>query len=125
MSDPAKPDGAAPPRLAFYKQPQQKTNVYKFEEKDLVRSSVVQQRFKQQQSISTSSTSSSSSSSFTSTTQVTEGSEASQVGLKLGDSVTKINQVETKSMSLVEANKTIQQSANELKLSVKRFLITI
>lgn len=113
MSNPAKSNGNAP-RLAFYKQPQQKTNTYQFEEKDLVRSSVVQQRFKQQQSISTSSSSS------TSINQVSEGGQANQAGLKLGDTVTKINQVETKNMSLTKATKSIQLSDNELKLSVKR-----
>lgn len=113
MSNPAKSNGNAP-RLAFYKQPQQRTNIYQFEEKDLVRSSVVQQRFRQQQSISTSSSSS------TSINQVTEGGQANQAGLKLGDTVTKINQVETTNMSLAEATRSIQQTENELKLSVKR-----
>lgn len=135
MSTPNKSNGANAPRLAFYKPPQQKSNAYQFDEKDLVRSSVVQQRFRQQQSVSThsstisSSTSSSSSTSTTSAStshsisnQVTEGGRADQAGLKLGDTVTKINQVETKSMSLVEANQSIQQSGNELKLSVKRYV---
>lgn len=129
MSTPTKPNGTNAPRLAFYKQPQQKSNAYQFDEKDLVRSSVVRsQRFRQQQQqqqsvSSTSSTISSSSSSCTSqfiSNQVTEGGPAEQVGLKLGDTVTKINQIETKTMSLIEANHSMQQSGNELQLSVKR-----
>lgn len=111
MNNLTKSNGDQPNRLPFYKPPQQKTNIYQFEKKDLVRSSVVQQRFKQSTSLSSSATTS---------TQVTEGSQANKSGLKLGDSVTKINEVETKNMSLTEANTTIQQAGNELKLSVKR-----
>lgn len=124
MSSPSKSAGGNPPRLAFYKPPQQKTNMYQFEEKDLARSSVVQQRYQQQKMTSLSSSSSSTTSSTSSTTinQVTEGGPAHLAGLKLGDTVTKINQVETKTMSLAEANKCVQQSSDELKVSVKQLV---
>lgn len=113
MSNPAKPNASQSQRLPFYKPPQQKTNIYQFEKKDIARSAIVQQRYKQSTQESTTSK------------QVTESSAANQSGLKLGDTVTKINSVETKNMSLTEANRTIQQAGSELKLSVKRLGLTV
>lgn len=111
MSNPPKSNASNSQKLAFYKQPQQKSNIYQFEEKDIARSTFIQQRYKQ------------STEEITNFKQVTEESSASQSGLKLGDTVTKINQVETKNMSLTEANKIIQQEGTQLQLSVRRLIL--
>lgn len=111
MSNPAKLNTTQSNRLPFYKPPQQKTNIFQFEKKDIARSAIVQQKYKQTTQESTNSK------------QVTENSAASQSGLKLGDTVTKINQVETKNMSLTDANRIIQQTGPELNLSVKRLTV--
>lgn len=92
-------------RLPFYKPPQQNTNQYKFENADLDKVAVVQ-RFKNRNP-----------------PQVTEGSRANQAGIKLGDSIVKINDTDTKNMSLAEAHQRIQESGNDIKLSVKRLVI--
>lgn len=91
-------------RLPFYKPPQQNTNQYKFENADLDRVPVVQ-RFKNRN-----------------TPQVTQGSRANQAGIKLGDTIVKINDQETKDMSLAEANQRIQEAGNDIKLSVRRLV---
>lgn len=91
-------------RLPFYKPPQQNTNQYKFENADLDKVAVVQ-RFKNRNP-----------------PQVTEGSRANQAGIKLGDSIVKINDTDTKNMSLAEAHQRIQESGNDIKLSVKRLV---
>lgn len=90
-------------RLPFYKPPQQNTNQYKFENADLEKVPVVQ-RFK-----------------YRNTPQVTQGSRANQAGIKLGDTIVKINDTDTKDMSLAEANQRIQDSGNDIKLSVRSF----
>lgn len=90
-------------RLAFYKPPQQKSHIYQFEKKDIERSKVVQKRFKQN-----------------SLNQVTEGGRADKSEIKLGDTITKINGIDTRNMSLAEANQGIQAAGNTIKLSVKK-----
>lgn len=97
-------------RLAFYKPPQQKTNIYQFSKQDIERSQVVQQRFKQLSLVSNSNCSN----------QVTEGGRAETAGIKLGDSVVKINEQSTRNMSLDEAKQQLQSSENQLKLNVKK-----
>lgn len=53
--------------------------------------------------------------------QVTEGGKAGRVGLKLGDSILKINEQDTKNMSLQEAQQIIEISTdNQLKLKVQK-----
>lgn len=94
-------------RLAFYKPPQQKQNIYQFSKQDIERSQVVQQRFKQLS---------------LSNDQVTEGGRAEQSGLKLGDTLAKINDQTTQNMSLDEANRQIQNTENKLNLTVKKLI---
>ncbi|XP_055694896.1 PDZ and LIM domain protein 5 isoform X1 [Lutzomyia longipalpis] len=53
--------------------------------------------------------------------QVTEGGQASQVGLKLGDTITKINNVDTSEMTLAEAHAKIEGAEQGVKLSVVSF----
>jgi len=92
-------------RLPFYKPPQQNTNQYQFENADLEKVPVVQ-RFKNRNPPPP---------------QVTQGSRANQAGIKLGDTIVKINDAETKNMSLAEAQQRIQGAGNDIKLSVKSF----
>lgn len=94
-------------RLPFYKPPQQNTNQYKFENADLEKVPVVQ-RFKNRN-----------------TPQVTQGGQANQAGIKLGDTIVKINDTDTKNMSLAEAHQRIQDSGNDIKLSVKRLVVYV
>lgn len=54
------------------------------------------------------------------TIQVKEGSKAQQLGLKLGDSITKINNEDASKMSLSEAQKKIKNSGQNLKMSVAK-----
>ncbi|XP_055694905.1 uncharacterized protein LOC129796822 isoform X2 [Lutzomyia longipalpis] len=91
----------------FYKAPAKKTYNYEFPEKDR-EIKVIQHRFTPR----TASTSSS---------QVTEGGQASQVGLKLGDTITKINNVDTSEMTLAEAHAKIEGAEQGVKLSVVSF----
>uniref|UniRef100_A0A1B0CBQ9 PDZ domain-containing protein n=1 Tax=Lutzomyia longipalpis TaxID=7200 RepID=A0A1B0CBQ9_LUTLO len=91
----------------FYKAPAKKTYNYEFPEKDR-EIKVIQHRF-------TPRTASASS------PQVTEGGQASQVGLKLGDTITKINNVDTSEMTLAEAHAKIEGAEQGVKLSVVSF----
>ncbi len=93
-------------RLPFYKPPQQNTNQYKFENADLDKVAVVQ-RFKYRNPPPS---------------QVTQDSRANQAGIKLGDTIVKINGTDTKNMSLAEANQRIHDAGNDIKLSVKRLV---
>ncbi|XP_059615077.1 PDZ and LIM domain protein 7 isoform X2 [Phlebotomus argentipes] len=52
---------------------------------------------------------------------VSEGGQASGSGIKLGDTITKINNMDTSEMSLAEANAEIQATDKEIQLSVKSF----
>ena len=54
--------------------------------------------------------------------QVTEGGQADQFGIKLGDTIAKINDCDTTSMSLPEAHKAIQAAGNTVQLSVKKLV---
>jgi len=91
-------------RLPFYKPPQQNTNQYKFENADLDKVPVVQ-RFKNRNP----------------NPQVTQGGRANQAGIKLGDTIVKINEEDTKNMSLAEAHHRIIDAGNDIKLTVKSF----
>lgn len=93
-------------RLPFYKAPQQKPNLYQFEKKDIENSPVVK-RFEKRPAV---------------VPQVTEGSRANQAGIKLGDSIVKINNTDTSDMSLNEASKRIQESGGDIKLTVKKLV---
>lgn len=97
-------------RLAFYKPPQQKQNIYQFSKQDIERSQVVQQRFKQMS---------------LSNDQVTEGGRAEQSVLKLGDTLVQINDQTTHNMSLDEANRQIQNTENKLNLAVKKLIESV
>lgn len=92
-------------RLPFYKPPQQNTNQYQFDNADLDKVAVVK-RFKNRNP-----------------PQVTPDSRANQAGIKLGDTIVKINDTDTKNMSLGEAQKLIQNSGNDIKLTVKRLVL--
>lgn len=94
-------------RLPFYKPPQQNTNQYKFANEDLDKVAVVQ-RFKNRNPPPS---------------QVTQGSRANQAGINLGDTIVKINDQETKDMSLAEANQRINNAGNDIKLTVKRLVM--
>lgn len=53
--------------------------------------------------------------------QVADGSKAEKVGLKLGDSIVKINGKDTSDMTLAEANKILEQeSKHDLKLGITK-----
>lgn len=99
-------------RLPFYRPPQQKPNQYQFNKKDIENVPVVQRFQKRPQPPSTSSS--------TNNSQVTEGGRASQAGIKLGDTIVKINDADTKDMALVEAHQKIQAAGEDLNLSVKK-----
>lgn len=90
-------------RLPFYKAPQPKPNLYQFEKKDIEKSPVVK-RFEKSPAV---------------VPQVTEGGRANQAGLKLGDSIVKIN--DEKIMSLTEAHQRIE-SGGDIKLTVKKLV---
>lgn len=104
MSNPKRVDQGD--RLPFYKTPQPKSNNYQFDKNDVERIPVMQ-KFKSRNS------------------QVSEGGRANQAGIKLGDSIVKINETDTKNMSLTEAHQRIQSAGNDIKLSVKRFVYII
>ncbi|XP_055714946.1 PDZ and LIM domain protein 7 isoform X2 [Phlebotomus papatasi] len=53
--------------------------------------------------------------------QVTEGGQASEAGIKLGDTITKINDMDTAEMTLAEAHAEIQATDKKVQLSVKSF----
>lgn len=91
-------------RLPFYKPLEQKTNIYKFEKKDLRNVSVIQ-KFKPNNN---------------NNSQVTEGGRADQAGIKLGDTIVKINEIDIRNMSLAETHKKIESAGNDIKLSVKK-----
>lgn len=94
-------------RLPFYKAPQPKPNLYQFEKKDLENSPVIK-RFEKRPTVPT---------------QVTEGGQAHQAGIKLGDSIIKINDADTTLMSLNMASQRIQESGGDIKLTVKKLVI--
>lgn len=93
-------------RLPFYKAPQPKPNLYQFEKKDIQNSPVVK-RFEKRPAV---------------VPQVTEGGRANQAGIKLGDSIVKINDAETREMSLSEAHQCIQEAGGDIKLTVKKLV---
>lgn len=99
-------------RLPFYRPPQQKPNQYQFDNKDIEKIPVVQ-RFQKRPPPPSSSSSANNS-------QVTEGGRASQAGIKLGDTIVKINGDDTKEMALAEAHQKIQAAGEDLNLSVKK-----
>lgn len=90
-------------RLPFYKAPQPKPNLYQFEKKDIEKSPVVK-RFEKNPAV---------------VPQVTEGGRANRAGLKLGDSIIKINDAAI--MSLTEAHQRIE-SGGDIKLTVKKLV---
>lgn len=92
-------------RLPFYKAPQPKPNLYQFEKKDIENSPVVK-RFEKRPAV---------------VPQVTEGGRANQAGIKLGDSIVKINDSDTRDMSLNEAHHIIQ-AGGDIKLTVKKLV---
>lgn len=92
-------------RLPFYKPPQQKPNQYQFDKKDIEKIPVVQRFQKRPPPPSP---------------QVAEGGRADQAGIKLGDTVVKINGSDTKGMALAEAHQKIQTAGEDLNLSVRR-----
>lgn len=103
-------------RLPFYKAPQQKPNLYEFTKKDIENSRVVK-RFEMRPApvVAPSPTTTSPNHS-----QVTEGGRANEAGIKLGDSIVKINDNDTKTMSLSEAHQRIQNAGGDIKLTVKK-----
>lgn len=52
--------------------------------------------------------------------QVTEGGRADKAGIKLGDSITTINGEDTAEMPLREAQELIDQSEDQLKMTVQK-----
>lgn len=103
-------------RLPFYKAPQPKANLYQFTKKDIENSRVVK-RFEMRPAPPPPTTISPSSSN----SQVTEGGRANEAGIKLGDSIVKINDTDTKTMSLSEAHQCIQNAGGDIKLTVKKY----
>lgn len=103
-------------RLPFYKAPQPKANLYQFTKKDIENSRVVK-RFEMRPAPPPPTTISPSSSN----SQVTEGGRANEAGIKLGDSIVKINDTDTKTMSLSEAHQRIQNAGGDIKLTVKKY----
>jgi S1-C subfamily serine protease len=60
---------------------------------------------------------------FNQTQQVKEGSRADNAGLKLGDSIVTINDKDTSSMTLQEANNVLEQAAQQnVKLGVIKWV---
>ncbi|XP_055714941.1 uncharacterized protein LOC129809155 isoform X1 [Phlebotomus papatasi] len=92
---------------AFYKAPVRKTHNYEFPAKDR-EIKVIQHRFTPRTA-------------STSSPQVTEGGQASEAGIKLGDTITKINDMDTAEMTLAEAHAEIQATDKKVQLSVKSF----
>ncbi|GAB0094931.1 PDZ domain-containing protein [Sergentomyia squamirostris] len=92
---------------AYYKAPTRKDYAYEFPDKDR-EIKVIQHRFTPRTA-------------SVSSPQVTEGGQASEVGIKLGDTISKINQMDTAGMTLADAQAEIQAADREIKLSVKSF----
>lgn len=90
-------------RLPFYKPPQQKPNLYQFDKKDIENIPVVK-RFQKRPAVP----------------QVSDGGRAFNAGIKLGDSIVKIDDVDVQDMSLTQAHQRIQEAGNDIKLSVKK-----
>lgn len=88
---------------SYYKQPEPNQHLYKFDKKDNENIKVLQ-RFQKRPA-----------------SQVTDGGRAYQAGIKLGDTIVKINDNDTKRMTLAEAHQQIQEAQNDLKLSVKKY----
>ncbi|XP_059615060.1 uncharacterized protein LOC132260757 isoform X1 [Phlebotomus argentipes] len=102
-------DNESPKKVApaFYKAPVKKAYNYEFPAKDRD-VKVIQHRFTPRPASVPS-------------PQVSEGGQASGSGIKLGDTITKINNMDTSEMSLAEANAEIQATDKEIQLSVKSF----
>lgn len=56
----------------------------------------------------------------TSIVQVKEGSRAESVGIKLGDSIIRINGIPTEGMSLNEAQRALEYAGDDLRLTLSR-----
>ena len=107
VSPPSPINNSVNNRLPYYKPPEAKPNLYQFEKKDKENIKVLK-KFERRPPPPP--------------PQVTESGRAWQAGIKLGDSIVKINGEETNNMSLAEAHQRIQDAGNDIKLSVKKFV---